>query len=344
MSMATTDPLVSIVVPSYNAATHLRTMLDSILGQSYRHTEVLLLDDASNDETPEIAASYAGRIRYHRQPVNRGQFRNAEDGIALARGKYIAVYHADDVYDPEIVAREVEFLEAHPDVGVVFCLSRFADGAGREYGRLALPSTLAGLCSLDYEEVLNGVLLYKNVFMPTPGAMGRAALYRQIGGYSAEFGSAADLAMWLRFARLSRVGLLHKHLFTYRHTSNSEGQSYQIGRTSQENYFAVMEREIAEHGAAKVTPASRRAFEAHRAVDALRICVNAYIAGEVGGAGAAWRQISVADLLRSGQVQRPRHLVLWGALGILTRLPHVRGVAAALRWRYYERLPWWQAP
>src|SRR5450631_3437681 len=115
-------PLVSIVVPAYNAERFLRPSLDSIVGQSYPEKEILLMDDASTDRTAEIAQSYGGRIAYHRQPRNRGQFGNVDDGIALARGKYIAVYHSDDLYDPEIVAREVAFLEAHHSAGAVFAL------------------------------------------------------------------------------------------------------------------------------------------------------------------------------------------------------------------------------
>src|SRR5205085_1881381 len=113
-------PLVSIVVPAYNADQFLRTSLDSILAQTYPAKEILLMDDASIDGTEQIARSYGDRILYHRQERNQGQFGNVDAGIALARGKYIAVYHADDIYLPEMVAREAAFLDAHPDVGAVF--------------------------------------------------------------------------------------------------------------------------------------------------------------------------------------------------------------------------------
>ena len=101
------------------------------------------MDDASTDATPDIAASYGSALTGHRQVANRGQFRNVGDGIVRATGQYIAVYHADDVYDPEIVAQEVGFLETHREAGLVFCLSRLMDGTGREYGRLELPGRCA---------------------------------------------------------------------------------------------------------------------------------------------------------------------------------------------------------
>ncbi len=300
------------------------------------------MDDASTDATPEIARAFGDAITYYRQSANRGQFRNVEDGIARATGQYIAVYHADDIYDPDIVASEVEFLETNPDVGLVFSLIRLIDGVGREYGRLDLPRSLRSRGSLGYADVLNGVLTYKNVFLPTPGAMARADLYAKVGGFRTEFGSAADLDMWLRCARLGRIGLVEQHLLRYRHTAGSVAQSYQIARTEPENFFAVVEREIAEYGGEMVTPAARRAFKAHRAVDGLRICVNHYIRGDVTAARITWRGVPVHGLLASGKIRRPRHLLLWSALGVLCRLPHIPRIGSALHWRYYRRLPWWE--
>ncbi len=144
------DPLVSVIVPVYNGARYLRESLDSILRQSYASVEVIVMDDASADETPAIIASYGDRIRSVRQPANLGQFDNVNAGIGLARGELIAVYHADDVYEPHIVRREVEFLEAHPEVGAVFCLDVFVDQENREYGRLELPRDLRGHGVLTY--------------------------------------------------------------------------------------------------------------------------------------------------------------------------------------------------
>ena len=80
-------PLVSIVVPVWNGEAHLRESLDSILAQTYPQLEVIVVDDASTDSTPEILASYGDRIRVHRQQSTRGIYGNANDGIALACGE-----------------------------------------------------------------------------------------------------------------------------------------------------------------------------------------------------------------------------------------------------------------
>src|SRR5712691_7114902 len=86
--------LVSVIVPVYNGEKYLRESLDSILAQTYQHTEVLVMDDCSTDGTPAILESYGDRVRIFRQPHNRGIYGNANDGVAMAQGKYIAIYHA----------------------------------------------------------------------------------------------------------------------------------------------------------------------------------------------------------------------------------------------------------
>jgi len=130
---------VSIVVPVFNGEAWVRESLDSILNQTDPAREIIVMDDASTDSTPDILSSYQDSITVHRQPENRGQFENVNDGIRHARGEYIAIYHADDIYAADIVREEVEFLESHPAAGGVFALDVFIDKGGHEYGRLSLP-------------------------------------------------------------------------------------------------------------------------------------------------------------------------------------------------------------
>ena len=329
------------MVPVYNGARFLHESLGSIVAQTWSRREIVVMDDASTDETPAIVASFGRALQYHRQSANRGQFNNVADGIARARGEYKAVFHADDLYDPDVVEREVAFLEARPNVGAVFCLDRFIDGTGWEYGRLVIPRALRGAGALDYARVVNAILEYKNVFMPTPGAMVRTALYREAGGFHTEFGSATDLDMWLRLARIMPIGLLEEHLFRYRHTRSSVGQSYQLLRTGPENFFAVMDHCLAEGGDDLVRPRALRAYEAHRAVDWLRCAVNAYIQQDLALARRLLAKVRLSCLVASRRVPRVRELALFAGLSMLCRIPYVAAAGRALHWRFYGRLPWW---
>src|SRR5436309_516341 len=105
-ALGRSDRLVSVIVPVYNGARYLRECLDSLLHQTYAEFEIIVADDASTDDTPAIIASYGDRVRSLRQAVNVGIYANANAGIELARGEFVAIYHADDVYDPRIVELE----------------------------------------------------------------------------------------------------------------------------------------------------------------------------------------------------------------------------------------------
>ncbi len=330
--------LVSVVVPAFNAARYLRESLDSILAQTYPAVEVIVMDDASVDTTAEIAASYGGAIRCVRQPVNRGIYENANDGIALARGDYVTVFHADDVYHADIIEREVAFLEAHPEAGAVFCSDIFIDAEGREYGRLELDPKLTGGGPFPYPVIVNALLERKNPFLRCPGAMVRASVYRQVGAYRQTlFRNSADVDMWLRIARHYSIGILEDHLFRYRHFPEQSSRRYHHLRTEPERFFAIMDHHLTQGARAVATPAALAAYEAHRNEDRLMCAARAYVRGDLARARALLGQVRWAALLASGRVQRGRLLVLGGLLQALSRLPRSAAVAHAFQRRWQAR-------
>ena len=336
----TADPLVSVIVPVYNGARYLRESLDSILGQTYERIEVLVMDDASVDETPAIIQSYGSRLRSVRHSANLGQFDNVNAGIGLARGELISVFHADDVYDPRIVEREVAFLKLHPEVAAVFCLDIFVDQSNREYRRLQLPRDMRGHGVLTYRQIVDGLLRYKNRFLMAPGAMVRAKAYTQVGGYRAEpFGIAGDLEMWLRIARHHPVGLLEEHLFRYRHFHGNLSQHYNHLRTAPEKFFTVMDVELAQGAHPLASRTALDAYEGHRAEDALRIAVSYYIQGHLDKAREVLAKIRAATIVKGANLQRGRLLVLLAAFRLLSRLPRSEAVAALFLRRWFVKSP-----
>lgn len=334
------NPLVSVVLPVFNGAGYLRESLDSLLRQTYQPLEIIVLDDASTDGTPGIAASYGSRIRSIRQPVNLGTFQNANRGIDLALGEFIAIYHADDVYDSRIVEREVEFLQRHPEAGAVFCLDVFVDEQNREYGRLELPRELRGCRLLGHAAVVNGLLRHKNHFLMCPGAMVRASVYREVGGYDpARFGIAADLEMWLRIAQRYQLGMLEEYLFRYRHFHGNWSQRYHHLRTTAEAYFAVMDHCLANGGRAIATPRALQSYEYHRAEDQLRIAVSQYINRDRPAARGTLGQIRGGAIWRTLSVPRGRLLALLYTFRVLSRMPRLAPVADLFRRRWFEKRP-----
>jgi glycosyltransferase involved in cell wall biosynthesis len=117
------QPLVSFVVPCYKLAHLLPQCVNSILAQTYREFEVLIMDNCSPDDTPAVTASFQdSRVKHIRNETNVGHVRNFNKGIGLARGEYVWVLSADDALrSPRVLERFVDVLERDPRVGFVFC-------------------------------------------------------------------------------------------------------------------------------------------------------------------------------------------------------------------------------
>src|SRR5262249_47315694 len=128
--------------------------LASIVGQTYRNTEIILLDNGSEDRTFEIAQTVRDeRFRCFRIPRNIGGYQGMNRVAAEARGDLVAIYHSDDIYEPTIVEKEVAYLEAHPKAGAVFTMYQFMDETGGIYGGLDLLEELQGRELLQYEDI-----------------------------------------------------------------------------------------------------------------------------------------------------------------------------------------------
>ena len=127
------NPLVSIIIPVYNGSNYLREAIDSVLAQTYRNIEILVINDGSNDNgsTREIALSYGDQIRYF-EKENGGVASALNKGLKEATGDYLSWLSHDDVYLPEKVAKEMEKLLALPDKNaVVFCRHSVMDAKGK---------------------------------------------------------------------------------------------------------------------------------------------------------------------------------------------------------------------
>ena len=126
---------VSFVIPCYKLAHLLPECLGSILSQSYEDFEILLMDDCSPDETPEVAQSFHDpRIKYVRNKENLGHLHNYNKGIALSQGKYVWLISADDcLRRTYALERYVQVMEDHPEIGYVFSPAvRLQDGQETE--------------------------------------------------------------------------------------------------------------------------------------------------------------------------------------------------------------------
>jgi glycosyltransferase involved in cell wall biosynthesis len=120
------EPLVSVVISNHNYARFLDTCIDSVLGQTYRNIEVILVDDGSTDDSRSVLERYAGRVRAIFQP-NGGQAAAMSRGVSESTGDFVSLLDSDDGWEPEKVARVVDVLRRYPTVGWVRHKARMVD-------------------------------------------------------------------------------------------------------------------------------------------------------------------------------------------------------------------------
>jgi glycosyltransferase involved in cell wall biosynthesis len=211
--------LVCICIPTYNAVNTIRDTLDSVLAQTHSNLIVHISDNASTDETLKIVGSVSDqRIRIHRQESNIGAEANFSRCIQLAEGKYTAIFHADDIYEPDMVEKQVAFLEKYSDAGAVFTEASLIDEVGAKIGEIRLPKRVESANGLyDFATMFKAVMQYSNFFI-CPSFMVRTQIYKQeIKVWRGElFGSGADLDVWLRILQNHPIGHLPERLMRYR--------------------------------------------------------------------------------------------------------------------------------
>lgn len=208
-------PKVSFVVPCYKLAHLLGECVESILSQTYREFEVLIMDDCSPDNTREVAQSFTdSRVKYIRNQQNLGHLPNYNKGIELARGEYIWLISADDrLRRPYLLERYVRLLEDHPTVGYVFCPGvRLRNG--QELG--TLDYSVHGA----YDAIFDGrkffTQLVKANTIIAASALVRRQCYEKVSMFPLNMPWAGDWYLWCVFALKFDVGYLAEPMVCYR--------------------------------------------------------------------------------------------------------------------------------
>jgi glycosyltransferase involved in cell wall biosynthesis len=198
-------PLVSIVTPTYNQADFLRDTLESVLDQDYEQIEYQVIDDGSTDTTPDILAEYSNRLNVERHE-NCGQTPTINKGWERAQGDILTWLNSDDTFLPGAVAKAVDYLEAHPAVGIVFGDTLFTRPDGEPIERSK------GRKGFDY---LNFVLCCENP-IPQPSAFIRRSVIEDIGLLDTSYYYFMDWDFWLRAGIRHKIAYLPELLSTYR--------------------------------------------------------------------------------------------------------------------------------
>ena len=204
-----TAPRVSVLLPVFNAAAYIGGAVRSVLAQTWSDFELLVVDDGSSDASLQILQGLArgdSRVRLTSR-ANRGLVATLNELIASARGEYFARMDGDDVAFPQRFARQVEFLDGHPEVVAVGSRALFIDAEG-------LP--LMEVMHHFSHEAIERALMTPELGIIHPSVMMRAAACRAIGGYHADYPHAEDLDFFLRLGELGRLENMREPLLQYR--------------------------------------------------------------------------------------------------------------------------------
>jgi glycosyltransferase involved in cell wall biosynthesis len=221
---------VDVVIPCYNYAHFLEECVESVLTQAGVDVRVLILDDCSPDNTPEVGmalASRDSRVTYRRHAANKGHIATYNEGIEWAGGDLFLLLSADDYLLPGALGRASELMRHHPDVGFTFGNALIAEPSGAITKRV----DPLGSHGVPATQVFSGPQFMRlsgaNNLVPTPTAVVRTTLQKQVGGYNKELPHAGDMEMWLRLASHAGVGYINKDQAVYRrHASNMSLQYY----------------------------------------------------------------------------------------------------------------------
>jgi glycosyltransferase involved in cell wall biosynthesis len=213
MTMSGMTPLVSVIIPNYNYGRYLRETIESVQRQSYTNLEVIVIDDASTDDSGDLLRHYARRVRWftqQRQGVSAARNR----GVQESRGTLVAFLDADDCWLPTKLQRQVERWCREPELGLVHCGAEMIDDSGNP-----LQSRLDGSEGWVAKEMLR----FRRSVIPFAGstALVSRRVFDVVGGFDARLSTSADWDFCYRVATRHRIGFVPEALVRVRmHQTN----------------------------------------------------------------------------------------------------------------------------
>ncbi len=220
------NPKISVILTSYNHAKYISATINSILNQTFRDFELIILENISDDNSVEIIKSFNDtRIRFIQNPVNMGMVLSVNKGISLAKGEYIAHISSDDIWLPEKLEKQIEYLEKNPNCGACFTNVLVINEAG-----------IASKNVQNYQKVFDKASNKNNIdwlkfFFNTgnslcyPSALVRSSCYEELGYFDARYQIALDIDMWVRICTKYDIYILTEVLTKFRSGSNSTSSS-----------------------------------------------------------------------------------------------------------------------
>lgn len=285
-------PRVSVIIPTYNSARFIAATIDSVLAQSYRDFEIIVVDDGSTDDTRRVLQPYLDRIRYIHQPNSeRSVARN--HALRHAAGEYVAFLDSDDLWAPEKLARQTAVLDAHPQVSLAFTRARYVDETGRP----------VSFCGQDFDGEPGEEVTVADYTIPLLGGnvvagggstvLARRNMLDAVGGFDLDLVQSEDWDMWLRLAGMGPFAYIPEALTSYRVYGWPKLLNRQMDPESIEQHLRIVDKNLA--GWQGDESEKKRLRDAAQRAALLLAALAAYQLGAVPAAQGYLRQAARVD-------------------------------------------------
>lgn len=278
-----TTPTVSIIVPTYNSAAHLRRMIASVCEQSYADWELILVDGSSRDGTLDIAREYqsklGARLVIERQ-VNQGCCFARNTGLNLARGEYVAFLDSDDAFRPQKLARQLDLFRVRPELGLVFCDYEYV-GVRERTMRSAFDEHVPFVRSVPTVDVGPGLrvcspnlfeYLVQQYFIATITALVRRSALKDLRFVTDNWTGLCEWLFFLEIVKKSRAGYVNEPLCTnYYNPHSLTRQSAAQNSLAHRKLLRTMIRRLGS-----VSPTAHAALHGQLAAACRQIGLDAY--------------------------------------------------------------------
>jgi glycosyltransferase involved in cell wall biosynthesis len=220
---------VSVLIATYNRAYIIREALESVLAQTFRDIEIVLVDDGSTDNTLEIVEAFGcDKLRYIRHEKNRGCSAACNTAIEAARGELVAFLDSDDVWKPQYLEEQINFLQRHPELDAVFSDTEIVNGTQKIPSLISLMKHFPKLLErkphtqeyvLDKREIY--LCLLEEVPIKPSALVVKKKMFEKAGNFDESWPSGTDWDLFLRFSRVGRFGFLNRPLAVQRRTPDA---------------------------------------------------------------------------------------------------------------------------
>jgi len=226
-------PLVSVIIPSYNRAHYIKETIDSILAQTYKNFEIIVIDDGSSDNTREVLEAYKDRISYFYQE-NQGVASTRNRGVEEARGEYVSFLDCDDIWFPEKLEKQIEYVNEHPHVALVCAEVHIINSDGKFVKHVKRDESLP----LTFEN------LFEQSLVHVPTTIVKRQVILALGGFDPTVAISDDYDLWLRLIKRYSCHYMPIPLAKYRiHSGNLMKQ---FDKRLRNNLIIFRKKEITE--------------------------------------------------------------------------------------------------